>query len=48
MRCQRKKIGRAMILLGVVVLAALILPKELWPFCIAVLLIGIGIILCRK
>jgi|GEM_PF-6584021 len=48
MRCQRKNIGKVFILLGVVILAALILPKELWPFCIAILLIGIGIILCKK
>ena len=48
MRFQYRKLGRLLILLGVLVLAALILPSELWPFCIGVLLIGCGFSLCRR
>ena len=29
-------------------LAALVMPKELWPFCIGVVLIACGIAVCRR
>ena len=48
MRFPNRKLGRLLILLGVLVLAALIMPSELWPFCIGVLLIGAGFALCRR
>ena len=48
MRFQYRKIGRLLIVLGALLLAALILPSELWPFCIGVLLILCGICICRQ
>lgn len=48
MRFQYRKVGRLLILLGVILLAALVLPSELWPFCIGVLLIACGIALYRR
>ena len=48
MRFQYQKVGRLLILLGVLLLAALVLPSELWPFCIGVLLIACGISLYRR
>lgn len=48
MRFHPQRTGRALILLGIIVLAALILPSELWPFCIGVVLIGAGLCLCRR
>ena len=48
MRFQYQKVGRLLILLGVLLLAALVLPSELWPFCIGVMLIACGIAICRK
>ena len=47
MRFQYRKLGRLLILLGILLLAALVLPSELWPFCIGVLLIACGIFLYR-
>ena len=43
MRFQYRKVGRLLILL-----AALVLPSELWPFCIGLLLIACGISLYRR
>ena len=48
MRFQYRKIGRLLILLGALLLAALVMPKELWPFCIGVVLIACGIAVCRR
>ena len=48
MRFQYRKVGRLLILLGVILLAALVLPSELWPFCIGVLLFACGISLYRR
>ncbi len=48
MRFQNRKLGRLLILLGVLLLAALVLPSELWPFCIGVLLIVCGITIYRR
>ena len=48
MRFQYRKAGRLLILLGVLLLAALVLPRELWPFCIGVLLIACGVALYRR
>ncbi len=48
MRFQYRKIGRLLIVLGVLLLAALVLPSDLWPFCIGVLLIACGIMICRR
>ncbi len=48
MRFQYRKVGRLLILLGVLLLAALVLPSDLWPFCIGVLLIVCGIAICRR
>ena len=48
MRFQYRKVGRLLILLGVILLAALVLPSELWPFCIGVLLTACGISLYRR
>ena len=48
MRFQNRKLGRLLILLGTLVLAALLLPKELWPFCIGIGLIGCGFALCLR
>ncbi len=48
MRYQYRKVGRLLILLGVLLLAALVLPTELWPFCIGVLLIICGVSLYRR
>ena len=38
MRYPTRRLGRLLILLGILLLAALILPKEIWPFCLGVLL----------
>ncbi|MBR4692288.1 MAG: hypothetical protein IKP17_05970 [Oscillospiraceae bacterium] len=46
MRYRARKLGKLLILAGVLVLAALILPSELWPFCVGVLLIAAGFALC--
>ena len=48
MRFQYRKVGRLLIVLGAMLLAALILPSELWPFCIGVLLIVCGVVICRR
>lgn len=48
MRFQYRKLGRLLILLGALLLAALVLPREVWPFCIGVLLIGCGVALYRR
>ena len=48
MRFQYRKLGRLLIILGALLLAGLILPSELWPFCIGVLLIVCGICVCRQ
>ena len=48
MRYPTRRLGRLLILLGILLLAALILPKEIWPFCLGVLLIAAGLALCRR
>jgi hypothetical protein len=48
MRFPYQKAGRLLIVLGVLLLAALVLPSELWPFCIGVLLIACGVAICRR
>ena len=48
MRFQYRKIGRLLILLGALLLAALVMPKELWPFCIGIVLIACGVAVYRK
>ena len=48
MRFQYRKLGRLLILLGILLLAALVLPSELWPFCIGILLIFCGISIYRR
>ena len=48
MRFQYRKVGRLLIVLGVALLAALVLPSEVWPFCIGVLLIACGVVLYRR
>jgi uncharacterized membrane protein HdeD (DUF308 family) len=48
MRYPTRRLGRLLILLGILLLAALILPKEIWPFCLGALLIAAGLALCRR
>ncbi len=48
MRFQYRRVGRLLIVLGVLLLAALVLPSELWPFLIGVTLIACGIAICRR
>ena len=48
MRFQYRKAGRLLILLGALLLAALVLPRELWPFCIGIALIVCGAAICRR
>lgn len=48
MRFQNRRLGRLLILIGGLVLAGLLLPKELWPFCVGVLLIAAGLALCCR
>ena len=48
MRYQYRKIGRLLILLGVLLLAALVLPREIWPFCIGLALIACGVAVYRR
>ena len=48
MRYPTRKLGRLLILLGALLLAFLILPKQVWPFCLGALLIAAGISLCRR
>ena len=43
-----RKLGRLLILLGALLLVLLILPKEVWPFCLGDLLIAAGLALCRR
>ncbi len=48
MRFQYRKVGRLLIVLGAALLAALVLPSEVWPFCIGVLLIACGVAVYRR
>ncbi len=48
MRYPTCKLGRLLILLGALLLAVLILPKGLWPYCLGGLFIAAGIALCRR
>ena len=48
MRFPYRRLGRVLILLGVILLAILIFPDGCWPFCIAVGLIGAGICLLLR
>ena len=48
MRYPIRRLGRLLILLGVLLLTALILPREIWPYCLGALLIAAGLSLCRR
>jgi len=48
MRFPCPKVGRFLILLGLALLLALVLPKDIWPFLLAALLIGAGVCILRK
>ena len=43
-----RKLGRLIVLLGLALLVALLLPADRWPLCLALLLIGGGICLLRR
>lgn len=48
MRFPCRKAGRLLIVAGVLLLAVLILPADIWPFCGAVGLIAAGVCLLRR
>lgn len=48
MGSHRRKLGKLTLLLGLALLAALLMPAERWPLCLALLLIGAGISLLRR
>ena len=48
MRFPCRRLGRILILLGVILLAIVIFPADCWPVCLAVGLIGAGVCLLLK
>lgn len=48
MRFSCRKAGRLLIVLGLLLLAILILPTDVWPFCLAAGLICAGVCLIRR